>query len=567
MSDEKNNPVEAPDAQGPLLPEPLAGYVAKAKTFWSRLPIPAKIFAGAMVATIAAVSLYFSVAPMMQDREVLFTQLDREDAAAIVERLKGQNVPFTLTGDGTTIEVPSDKVHELRLALAAEGLPQGGQVGFESFENMRLGATEFEQHVTYRRAMEGELARTITTVRAVKNARVHLVMPRKSVFAQKREPASASVVVSLQGRLDEAEVHGIIHLVATAVPDLEPERIALVTTDGRMLHRPRNGDEGVGSVDPDQLAATSKLEGALEERTRSMLERILGPGHVDVRIRAEVDTAKVETKSDRYNPEQTALRSEQAMEERLGGVIDDGDTVAGVPGAESNLPGDQAIVGEAANEQPGGTLRKSHTRNFEVDRVQEHRVSVSQKVERLAVAVVVDGMTQTVDGVTETVPRSDEELAKLTALVKSAVGFDEARGDVVTVQSVPFFNEELPVEEEVPPVLPAKYQKQVDRFMPIIKVAVPAFFGLIAFLLFRRSLKRRRKEAEKRRKALEAAQRRDALAAAIQPKALGEGESEDGTEHVDFKVEALQRAQSDPATAALVVRHWLGTSADETKAA
>ncbi|MEM9696439.1 MAG: flagellar basal-body MS-ring/collar protein FliF, partial [Myxococcota bacterium] len=236
MSDPASNSTSpggdgAPGPSEPWLPKPVHAALERAKRGWSRMPIGAKLFLGAVLATATAVAAYSTMAPYLEERSVLFSQLDREDAAAIVDKLKAQEVPFSLEGDGTTIRVPTDRVHELRLSLAAEGLPHGGQVGFESFENMRLGATEFEQHVTYRRAMEGELARTRTTVRTVKNARVHLVLPRKSVFAQKREPASASVILSLKGKLTEGEVNGIVHLVATAVPELTTDRVALVTTD------------------------------------------------------------------------------------------------------------------------------------------------------------------------------------------------------------------------------------------------------------------------------------------------------------------------------------------------
>ncbi|MEM9692970.1 MAG: flagellar basal-body MS-ring/collar protein FliF [Myxococcota bacterium] len=573
MSDPTPNPGSRNDNGAsapaePWLPEPLHAALERAKSVWSRMPIGAKVLLGAILATGIVVGSYSTMAPYVEERSVLFSQLDQEDAAAIVEKLKAQEIPFTLEGDGTTIEVPTDLVHELRLSLAAEGLPHGGQVGFESFENMRLGATEFEQHVTYRRAMEGELARTITTVRTVKNARVHLVLPRKSVFAQKREPASASVILSLKGKLTDEEVNGIVHLVATAVPELTTDRVALVTTDGQMLHRPRKAgadDMGAGMGEGDRLKTTQALEGVLEERTRTMLERVLGAGHVDVRVRAEIDTAKVETKSDHFDPKQTALRSEQASVEKAAGGDADAGTVAGVPGAESNIPGGNAVVGEEnATTEEAGAIRKSHTRNFEVDRVQEKRVSVKQEIRRLAVAVVVDGITETVDGQSNTRPRNKEELKKLTELVKSAVGYDEKRGDVVTVESVPFFNEELPPVEEVPPLLPPEIQAQVDRFLPLAKGLAIFLVGLIGFFWFRRFMKKQRAIAEKRAKALAKANEIKQLEEAAKAAEIAPSANERATEMVDFKVEAISRAKTDPATAALIVRHWLGTATDKT---
>ena len=550
-----SEPTPNESVEQPLLPPQVAAWVDRIVSVWRRLPIPFKLFIGAAVVTGILIASYYSLEPMFRDDAVLYSKLESEDAGAIVEKLKTQNVPYELTGDGTTIRVPKDRVHELRLALASEGLPRGGQIGFESFENMRLGATEFEQHVTYRRAMEGELARTITTIGAVRSARVHLVMPRKSVFAQKREPASASVVVKLAGgTLRQEEVQGVINMVASAVPGLEPDSITLVTTEGTMLHRPRPGgdEDGLTTADADQIAQTRALEAMLEERTRTMLERVLGPGHVDVRVSADLDTAKVERKSDLYTPDKTAMRSEQAMEERVGGGAGNPDTVAGVPGAEANLPGGEAIVGEAGEQNGAGVIRKSHTRNFEVDRVQERRVSVTQDVKRLAVAVVIDGKKEG----EQVVPRTDEELAKLEELVKSAVGFDKERGDQLTVASVPFFIEQLPEEPVEPDLLPIPepYKPIVDKWLPLAKVVGGVLLGLIVFLYIRRKVKKAVKVREKRMKELKAAEAAKALLSQAE---APEEQVEEETEKVDFRVEALGRAQSDPATAALVLRHWL----------
>lgn len=561
MSDqaEKTSVVEEPE---PLLPPAVQVHVDKVVSIWRRLPMAVKVFIGATLFTIAAIGTYISLAPMLRDDAVLFSQLEHEDAAAIVEKLNAQNIPYELAGDGTTIRVPEERVHELRLSLASEGLPRGGQVGFESFENMRLGATEFEQHVTYRRAMEGELARTISTVSAVKSARVHLVMPRKSVFAQKREPASASVVVKLSGgTLAPDEVNGIVNLVASAVPGLAPETIALVTTDGRMLHRPRpSGDDGgVSPIDSDQLEATRAIETTLEQRAREQLERVLGPGQVDVRVSAEVDTAKVERKTDTYNPEQTALRSEQVSEERVGGAPGAPDTVAGVPGAEANLPGGEAIVGEAGEQNQGtdgGILRKSYTKNHEVSHEQERRISVAQDVKRLTVAVAINDAKKNEQG--EVVPRTDAEIAALQALVQNAIGFDVERGDSMTIEAVPFFEQDIPEPAPEPELLPIPepYKPLVDKWMPLAKIVLTGLLALIGFLYVRRKIRKGVAAFKKRQRELKAAEETKAALAA----ARIEKQTEEKVLEVDYRVEALGKAQTDPATAALILRNWLGTS-------
>ena len=521
MSETGTNRGNPPDPNEPWLPPRAHGMVERAKRFWQRSPVAVKLFAGALLLTITAVAAYHLVEPIVREDAVLFSQLDPEDAGGIVEKLKTQQIPYSLTGDGTTIRVPKDRVHELRLQLASEGLPRGGQVGFESFEKLRLGATEFEQHVTYRRAMEGELARTIASVRSVRSARVHLVLPKRSVFTKKQAPASASVVVQLNGgTLLPNEVQGVVGLVASAVAGLEPDSVALVTTEGTMLHRPKRkvkeGEEEVGTEETDQNAQTRALEALLEERTRTMLERVLGAGHVDVRISADVDTAKIEKKSDLFDPVMTALRSEQQLVEQASGGVDGvvADTVAGVPGAEANLPGGAGLLGEEG--EIGGATRRSHTRNYEINRIQERRVSVTQSVKRLAVAVVVDGVKTTGPaGAEQVVPRTREELDKLTTLVRSAVGFDEDRGDSVTVESVPFFIEPAPEElAEEPPLLPIPEAQRalIEPYMPLARTVGIGLAGLIALLWVRKRWKKRsvankakRLKAEKKFKELAAA--------------------------------------------------------------
>lgn len=559
MSETRTDPQgPTPEPPEPVLPPRVREVLDRVKSLWSRLPFAAKLFLSSVGATVLVVALYFAAAPAMREYAVLYGQLEGEDAGVIVERLKAQKIPFELTGDGTTIKIPKDKVDEVRLQLASEGLPKGGHIGFESFENLRLGATEFEQQVVFRRAMEGELARTIATVRSVKSARVHLVLTKSSVFAQKKEAATASVVVKLRGaHIEEEEISSIVNLVASAVQGLEPDRVTLVTTDGRMLHRPKpvgaDGETGSSAAEQDLMAQRRGVEALLEERTRTMLERVLGPGHVDVRVTAELDRAKVETTTDKFDHSRSSMRSEQQLVEQsaTGGAPLD-NTVAGVPGAEGALP-DGADAGGPAQEGTGGTLRKQSTRNFEIDRIQERRISVTQNVKRLAVAVVIDGVDA---GSGNVVARSPQELEKLNVLVRSAVGFDEDRGDVVTVESVPFYMEKLPEPEPETPLLPLpeSFKAKYGKFIPLAKLGVGILGATIALLLVRRSLRKRSERLEAIRvKELESRER----IAQLQLEAAKVEEPEDTEEPVDYRAEALRRATEDPATAALVLRAWL----------
>ncbi len=540
--------------------------LAKAKSLFAGLSKPARV----LLVTTASMALLFGAFVLYERANEpyvsLFAQLDREDAATIVAKLKELKIPYRVDGDGSTVEVPESKVRELRLELAAAGLPRGGGVGFESFDKMRLGATDFEQRVLYRRSLEGELARTISTIGAVESARVHLVMPEKSVFITRSEPASASIVLRLRpGRaLGPSEVAGVVHLVASAVPALEADRITVVTTDGTMLHRPRKSGPGLdvddAAGDEDARALARSYESSLEDRVRGMLEKVVGPGHADVRVTADLDPARIEHLEDHYDPSKTALRSEEQSIERGTGEVDD--TVAGVPGAESNLPngaakgssaqtkaappssGSAAPAAAPAPVLAAGTWRESHTRNFEVDHVSEKRFIASGAVRRLAVAVVLDGAK----GDKGPIPRSKEELDRLTALVRSAAGATDTRGDVVTVESMPFVVQDADATEASIAAPRLNKLELLRRWAPVALGALVVLTLVIAALRWRPAL------AAVLPPELMGAVAPPSVAAPLTP-LLDSG---------DLRAKAHARALSDPATAALVLRFWLGTSVPES---
>jgi flagellar M-ring protein FliF len=476
----------------------------------------------------------------------LFSNLDREDGAAVVAKLKEMKVPYRVEGDGTSIEVPQANVRELRLELAGAGLPRGGGVGFESFDKLRLGATEFEQRVLYRRSLEGELSRTIDTIAAVQSSRVHLVLPERSVFVGRAEPASASIVLKLRpGRsLGASEVTGVVHLVSSSVAQLTPDHVAVVTTEGTVLHKPRRSGEGEGASDADVATSSARsLEATLEERARSMLEKVVGPGHVDVRVSAELDRSRVERVEDRYDPKQAVLRSEQSSVERT--QTDTGAT--GVPGAESNLPSGSARPAAADG---GVATRESYTRNFEVDHVTEKRVVVGGTLRRLTVAVVVDGRGK--DG-----QRSKEDVDRLTALVRSAVGADDKRGDMVTVESVPFLEADVVAPappRSLVPGIPEAYR----RYVPFAAVGAGALV-LVGFAaavaLLARSRRRARAARQLAISVAAVATAKDTAAQAVIVEKLDPEE---------LRARAHDCAATDPATAALVLRFWLGEGADRS---
>lgn len=554
------------EAPSPL-PAQINALLTRGKAWLSSLSRSAKILTGATIVSLALILGVFAFRATHETYVPLFTQLDREDAGSLVAKLKELKVPYKLENDGTSITVPESKVHELRLELAAAGLPRGGSVGFESFDKMKLGATEFEQKVLFRRALEGELARSVGSIAAIQSARVHLVLPERSVFITKTEPASASIVVKLRpGRtVSASEVSAIVHLAATAVPGLAGEHVSLVTTEGAVLHRPSNGD---GELDHDSRAAA--LESALESRVRSMLEKVLGPGHVDVRVSADLDLAKIERLEDHYDPVKIAIRSETKTTEHTGGA--GGDSVAGVPGAESNLPTGVAASGSASATPPpvaavGGPIRESYTKNYEVDHVSEKKLITSGVLKRLAVAVAIDDHKVDPTGKTVLAPKSPEELAKIALLVKSAVGADEKRGDLVTVESMSFPEPEAMGNLAGAPTAGPDFRAAWAAFMKLpvkARIGIGAGAGLL-FLFLAFKLRRKVAKKEEDPKALKAGE--------IPSQVLGAGEVPALTERNedDLRLEAHGRAASDPATAALVLRYWLGANAEpataETKAA
>src|SRR5260221_2768710 len=383
--------------------------LAQLAEFWRSLSIVKRV--SLIVVTLAVLVGVLSAAALGSHVEYsyLLTDLSTEDAAAIAEKLKTMKVPYRIEAGGTALQVPEDRVHQLRLELASAGLPRGGGVGFEIFDRSNLGATEFEQHINLRRALEGELSRSISTIEGVQAARVHLVLPESRLFAARKETASASVVLKLRPAREfgRREVAGIVHLVAAAVPGLSHDRVSVVSTEGLTLHRPVT-DEGGGSSGDAENEQARDIAAGMENHVRSLLERVVGPGNTDVRVHLQLSTASRERTEEHYEPARTALRSEHKTEETTG---TEGATVAGVPGAQSNLPHtDPSAQADEKSTAGGNVLRKTQTRNWEVDRVTEKTTMPAGGTDRLSVAVLVDGsyvMKGDKDGF---IPRSYQQL-------------------------------------------------------------------------------------------------------------------------------------------------------------
>jgi flagellar M-ring protein FliF len=399
-----------------------------------------------MIAFVAFLSVAaFAVLILVANRtdyRPLFTNLNAEDAGEIVKKLKEAKTPYQITADGKGILVPADKVYEQRLTLASEGLPQGGGIGFEIFDRKNFGMTEFVQKINYQRALQGELSRTISQLNGVEQARIHLVLPEKSLFKENEKPATASIVLKMKSNrtLQESEVQGVVHLVSSAIEGMDPDHVTVLDSRGKILSK-GNGTSDAASKATTAMQETQRgYEKNVEERIQSLLDRIVGSGKTVARVTAAFDFKQVERVEEKFDPETIAVRSEQRTEEK-GASTTSSASVSGVPGVQTNLgktpPGSASTnIGGAKNDE---------TLNYEVSRSTSKIIEPVGALSKISVAVLVDGKYEAPAAVKDGqpakakyVPRSPEELQKIEALVKNAVGFNPERGDQLTVQNIPF---------------------------------------------------------------------------------------------------------------------------------
>ncbi|HIJ78906.1 MAG: flagellar basal-body MS-ring/collar protein FliF [Desulfobulbaceae bacterium] len=408
------------------------------------------------------------------DYKVLFSGLSQEDAAEVVAKLSDQRSPYKLSENGNAILVPAGQVYEIRLALAGEGLPRGGGVGFEIFNETSLGTTDYVQRLNYQRALQGELARTIRNFQQVVEARVHLATPKESVFIEDEKPPTASVSVKLRGRekLNDSQVQSIVNLVASAVPGLTTENITLVDTSGRLLYR-KHGDED-GMLSGSQLEYQQKVEQSMRRKVETMLEEVVGVDRVRARVTAEVDFSKTDLTEENFDPETQVVRSEQLLTEE-----DQSNSAnpQGIPGVKGELATFAEADGQGAN---GKSYKRNNvTRNYEISRQTKKVQESGGVVKRLSVAVMVDGTYKKSvdkDGVKslEYQARSPEEMRYFDKLVKNAIGFDPERGDQVEVAALPFALSSV-MEVEADPM---------DRWREMANlVALPFVYLMIAILV------------------------------------------------------------------------------------
>ncbi|MCB1775353.1 MAG: flagellar M-ring protein FliF [Gammaproteobacteria bacterium] len=442
-----------------------------------------------MVGIAASVALGVAVVLWSQapNFSPLYGNLAEKDASQIMDALQQAGVDYRVDQATGLVMVPSAKLKELRMKLAAQGLPNSTGMGFELLQqDTGFGTSQMVEKARYQQAMQGELARTIATIGAVQSARVHLAIPKQSVFVRKRKPPSASVALRLHsGRvLEDGQVDAIVHLVASSIPELEPGRVTVVDHKGRLL----NGDAESREMklSATQFEYTRRMEEHFRDRIENLLVPIVGRDKVRAQVTADIDFTVTEQTQERYNPDQPSLRSEQVNEEQLRNAA-----AAGVPGALANQP---PAAGQAPEQAGGGadnaddTINSSRqaTRNFELDRVISHSRMSPLSLRRLSVAVVVDDIaSMDADGNVVTRERTPEEIERLTDLVREAIGFDARRGDSVKVMNSSFLAPE-PIAD-----LPEVPIWEQGWFLDIIKqVGGLILVLLLIFVVLRPTMKR-----------------------------------------------------------------------------
>ncbi|MDY0219649.1 MAG: flagellar basal-body MS-ring/collar protein FliF [Desulfobacterium sp.] len=415
--------------------------VEQTVNFYKEMPLARKILMGVVAVSMLAGFAAMFVWANKTEYKLVYSGLTEEDAAAVVERLKASNIPYRLEAGGTTVLVPEDQVYDVRLTMARDGIPKGSGVGFEIFDKTDFGTTEFVQKINRRRAIQGELARTIRAFDEVKDARVMIVFPKDSVFVEETKKPSASILLELKSDLTEEKVAAVAHLVASAIEDLTPKLVTIVDTTGRILFEGKSEEEK-SRIDARNLADSQykykiRYETTLSERIQTMLERIVGKDKAIVRVTAEMDFSTSSTNEEIYDPferETTFVRSRQNLAETGLTRLD-----PGIPSSVNPVvpPGD-------ANDGAIQSIdKKNDTVNYEVSRRTSQTVKPMAVVQRVSVAAVVDGKYELKTDDTGNrsrayVPRSQAEMAQFNDIVVKAMGFNENRQDQVSMECFPF---------------------------------------------------------------------------------------------------------------------------------
>jgi len=481
----------------------------------------------------------------------IYTGMNEKDASAIVEMLQKEHVPYKLEGGGTVL-VPADKVYAMRLKLASQDMMPGSGSGFEIFDRSNeFGISDFTQKINLQRAQQGELARTIEVLPQVTAARVHLVMPKESAFADHDRKASASVMLQLMGskRMPKNTVEAIQNLVAASIPELDKSAVTIVDSSGNLLSS-KDDPQAAGEGESMQNYQ-SQMEKRMESRLTTMLEQVVGAGQAVVRVSAKINREYVEQNNKKYNPDEQVLRSQNSTEESRTSVEA---SASGVPGVASNTPGSNpTVLADGSVASPGAgsppserAKRREETNNYEISSTTEHRIIPFGSIDKLSVAVIVGGRFTTDDkGAKTFIPRGKNELKSLQTLVRGAMGYDEDRGDTVELQSMPLLDiSSMPDIEALQSTENKAFYLEIARY-GLVGVAL---FLLAWFLL--RPLAQRITSTEDF-----SADDSGNTALAYQPTL-----SDEARERLEKMERARQAVSNNPERAGKVLNEWVGTT-------
>ncbi len=505
-------------------------------------PLSRKFATAAVVLIALVLSVILIIQARTVDQQLLYANLSMSDAGSVVNWLKGQKIDYSLRHDGKDIWVSADKLYQTRLELAANGLPAGGGIGFEIFDKQSFALSDYVQKVNYTRALQGELARTITSLAPVESTRVHLALPEKRLLKSQQKNATASVIVTLvPGKtLEKQQVQGIIHLVAGSVADLEPANVKVIDANGVVLDGQKQGSQD-GMVSLETLTYQREVEHSLEMRAQDLLDKTMGKDKAMVRVSATLDFSKVEKTQELFNADDPVVRSEQINQESSGA-----DTTGGIPGVQSNLQGNELPQGAATPP----SSKNSRTTNYEISKTISKVINPMGTINKLSVSVLVADKVKQDDGTTpaEITPRSPEELKSIENMVASAIGLVTDRGDMINITSMPFIDPGQPqsvVGEQVP-------ANSLYQYLPLVKYGLIGLgILLLYFLLVRPVIKTMKGEVKQHNKTVQQLEQEQ------QQKQI-EVEPEEPPLPIDEAITALRREViQNQVPTAFILKNWI----------
>ncbi len=516
---------------------------------FNNLPMGKKIALVAFGVLLVGGILLTSYLSSGEDYSILYANLSQEDALAVTEKLKTRKIMYKLESGGTVVSVPGKDVYQLRLELAGEGLPSGGGVGFELFDKTTFGMTEFVQKLNYRRALQGELQRTINSLAAVQSSRVHISIPNKSLFEEDKQKPTASVVLKLKGngKLNKSQVDGIAHLVSSSIEGLNPSDVTIVDSHGTILTVPDEDGDEMTKLSNRQMDMRRNYENDVEKRVRTMLEHVVGTGKAIIRVSAAIDFKQEQRTEELYDPESQVARSEHRVEEKSTGAA----MPMGVAGVSSNIP-ESGEAGQIIG-KPAESTKTQETVNYEINKVVKTVVEPTMQVKKLSVAVMVDGKykeTKGADGkvTREFSPLANDEKERIAGLVRSAIGFEGNRQDNVTVESMQFEETALMAEADRLDV-----ESKQELMLTGIKYAGYTIAGVILFLFLLRPVSRwltsSTKEVEELRTFPQTVSQME--------KELSDLMGAKEVEVIDYRKRVTDLISSNPEQAAELLRSWL----------